>query len=161
METPDATGVLLTPRRAADFLSLSLRWLELKRYQGDGPPFVRISCRCVRYRRSAIDFRGQAVFMVLGQGSVVSYGAPHRYWGCCAPVVVGCYLSANYLGNGAPNRSRKRRLWRFIHISLAGNAFILSSTGVGVYGLLHSIWIVGCGQLVLGTSASIYCAWKS
>jgi predicted DNA-binding transcriptional regulator AlpA len=43
---------LLTPRKAADFLSLSPRWLELKRYHGDGPPFVRISSRCVRYRES-------------------------------------------------------------------------------------------------------------
>ena len=55
METPDATAVLLTPPQAADFLSLSPRWLELKRYQGDGPPFVRISSRCVRYRLTDLE----------------------------------------------------------------------------------------------------------
>lgn len=46
---------LLTPIQAADFLSLSPRWLELKRYQGDGPPFVRVSSRCIRYRLSDIE----------------------------------------------------------------------------------------------------------
>ena len=44
---------LLTPIQAADFLSLTPRWLELKRYHGDGPLFVRTSSRCVRYRESA------------------------------------------------------------------------------------------------------------
>ena len=46
---------LLTPIQAADFLSLTPRWLELKRYQGDGPPFVRVSARCIRYRLSDIE----------------------------------------------------------------------------------------------------------
>ena len=46
---------LLTPIQAADFLSLTPRWLELKRYHGDGPPFVRVSARCIRYRLSDIE----------------------------------------------------------------------------------------------------------
>lgn len=46
---------LFTPHQAADFLSLSPRWLELKRYHGGGPPFVRISARCVRYRLSDLE----------------------------------------------------------------------------------------------------------
>lgn len=43
-------GHLLTPAQAAAFLNLTPRWLELSRYNGDGPPFVRVSSRCVRYR---------------------------------------------------------------------------------------------------------------
>jgi hypothetical protein len=46
---------LLTPIQAADFLSLTPRWLELKRYHGDGPLFVRVSARCIRYRLSDIE----------------------------------------------------------------------------------------------------------
>ena len=46
---------LLTPIQAADFLSLTPRWLELKRYHGDGPPFVRVSARCIRYRLADIE----------------------------------------------------------------------------------------------------------
>ena len=46
---------LLTPPQAAKFLSLSPRWLELKRYNGDGPQFVRVSARCVRYRLSDLE----------------------------------------------------------------------------------------------------------
>lgn len=46
---------LFTPPQAAEYLSLSPRWLELKRYSGGGPPFVRISARCVRYRLSDLE----------------------------------------------------------------------------------------------------------
>ena len=51
MNLQDAPATLLTPHQAAKHLGLSPRWLELKRYRGGGPPFVRISARCVRYRR--------------------------------------------------------------------------------------------------------------
>jgi predicted DNA-binding transcriptional regulator AlpA len=43
---------LLTPVEAADLLGLTPRFLERRRYVGDGPPFIRISARCVRYRSS-------------------------------------------------------------------------------------------------------------
>ena len=43
---------LLTPAQTADRLRLTTRWLELKRYHGGGPPFVRVSSRCVRYREA-------------------------------------------------------------------------------------------------------------
>jgi hypothetical protein len=33
---------------------ISRRWLELAAHSGKGPPFIRISRRCVRYRR--VDF---------------------------------------------------------------------------------------------------------
>ena len=44
--------VLLTPKQAAKRLGLTPRFLEARRYRGDGPKFVRISPRCVRYRDS-------------------------------------------------------------------------------------------------------------
>jgi hypothetical protein len=40
---------------AADFLDLSVRSMQGYRYRGGGPYFVRLSSRCVRYRR--IDLR--------------------------------------------------------------------------------------------------------
>lgn len=46
---------LLPPKTVASMLSVSVRALEAWRYRGEGPPFIRISARCVRYRRSAIE----------------------------------------------------------------------------------------------------------
>ncbi len=46
---------LLTQREAADRLGLSPRFLEVRRYRGDGPRFVKVSSRCVRYRPEALD----------------------------------------------------------------------------------------------------------
>ena len=43
--------VLMTPREAADFLGLSTRFLEVRRYRGGGPEYIRVSARCVRYSR--------------------------------------------------------------------------------------------------------------
>jgi predicted DNA-binding transcriptional regulator AlpA len=34
---------------------LTRRWLELAAHRGEGPRFVRISRRCVRYRRSDLE----------------------------------------------------------------------------------------------------------
>lgn len=31
---------------------ITRRWLELAAHRGDGPPFIKISRRCVRYRRA-------------------------------------------------------------------------------------------------------------
>jgi predicted DNA-binding transcriptional regulator AlpA len=42
---------LLRPNEAARQLGVSLSCLEAWRYRGGGPRFVRISARCVRYRR--------------------------------------------------------------------------------------------------------------
>ena len=44
---PDA---LIDEHRAAEFLSLNHRTLQQWRLRGTGPPFIRISSRCVRYR---------------------------------------------------------------------------------------------------------------
>ena len=46
------TEDLLKPKEAAARLGLTVRFLEARRYRGDGPAFVRISPRCVRYRDS-------------------------------------------------------------------------------------------------------------
>jgi predicted DNA-binding transcriptional regulator AlpA len=45
-----AEKTLLTQQEAAERLGMSPRWMEVRRYQGGGPPFVRVSSRCVRYR---------------------------------------------------------------------------------------------------------------
>ena len=45
---PDA---LLTEQQAAALLGVTSRALQKWRSKGSGPPFVRISCRCIRYRR--------------------------------------------------------------------------------------------------------------
>ena len=43
---------LLTEKGAADFLDLTPRCLQAWRCRGGGPRFVKISSRCIRYRRS-------------------------------------------------------------------------------------------------------------
>ena len=43
---------LLTSQEAADFLGLTTRFLEMRRFKGGGPPFIRVSGRCVRYLTS-------------------------------------------------------------------------------------------------------------
>lgn len=46
---------LIPEESAADFLGLTGRAMQAKRQRGDGPNFVRLSSRCIRYRR--IDLR--------------------------------------------------------------------------------------------------------
>lgn len=48
LHDPDA---LATEREAADFLGVTARALQKWRTTGNGPLFVHISSRCVRYRR--------------------------------------------------------------------------------------------------------------
>lgn len=47
----DELDVLLTERHAADILGVSIRALQKWRLKGSGPKFVRISGRCIRYRK--------------------------------------------------------------------------------------------------------------
>ncbi len=42
---------LISETEAAEFLDLSVRSLQGFRYRGGGPRYVRISSRCIRYRR--------------------------------------------------------------------------------------------------------------
>lgn len=46
---------LMNQGEAAGYLGLSARTLENWRLKGGGPAFVRMSQRCVRYRREALD----------------------------------------------------------------------------------------------------------
>lgn len=39
----------------AEYRGITRRWLELAAHRGDGPPMVRISSRCVRYRRDEFE----------------------------------------------------------------------------------------------------------
>jgi predicted DNA-binding transcriptional regulator AlpA len=48
-------AVLIDERDAADLIGLTPRFLQERRRTGDGPPFVRISSRCIRYRPSDIE----------------------------------------------------------------------------------------------------------
>lgn len=60
---PDATGppnsggdaefwnALINEKTAAEYLGMTDRWMQAKRQHGGGPQFVRISQRCIRYRR--------------------------------------------------------------------------------------------------------------
>jgi predicted DNA-binding transcriptional regulator AlpA len=49
------TVILIDERAAAESLGLTPRTLQHWRWRGDGPPFVRISSRCVRYRKSDLE----------------------------------------------------------------------------------------------------------
>ena len=48
---PDA---LLLPSETGFLIGVKERTLEAKRLRGGGPPFIRISRRCVRYRRQDV-----------------------------------------------------------------------------------------------------------
>jgi hypothetical protein len=43
-------AVLVDERTAAAMIDLTPRFLQERRRRGNGPPFVRISARCIRYR---------------------------------------------------------------------------------------------------------------
>ena len=45
-------AALLTEADAAALLKFKPRFLQARRVSGDGPPFIRISSRAIRYRRS-------------------------------------------------------------------------------------------------------------
>ncbi len=42
---------LIPETEAADFLDLTPRSMQAMRQRGDGPPFFRLSARCVKYTR--------------------------------------------------------------------------------------------------------------
>lgn len=45
---------LLSTRDLCDWLGVSVGWCEVARHKGLGPTFVKLSPRCVRYRRSDV-----------------------------------------------------------------------------------------------------------
>ena len=50
-EFPSDPDALYREREAAEFLDFTPRALQLWRRTGDGPRFVRVSSRAIRYRR--------------------------------------------------------------------------------------------------------------
>ena len=52
---PDYWFSLINEEPAAEFVGLKVRTMQGYRYRGGGPKFIRISARCVKYRR--IDLR--------------------------------------------------------------------------------------------------------
>jgi predicted DNA-binding transcriptional regulator AlpA len=46
--------VLLTAKEAARLLKVSLSWLAKARMRGDGPPYIQISPRSIRYAETAL-----------------------------------------------------------------------------------------------------------
>ena len=52
--TSDAP-LLLCEKETAKLIGFSIRTLQKWRTQGEGPPFVRVSARAIRYRREDID----------------------------------------------------------------------------------------------------------
>ena len=54
-EGGDYWFALIDEEAAGDFLGLTARTMQSKRQKGDGPRFVRLSSRCIRYRR--VDLR--------------------------------------------------------------------------------------------------------
>ena len=53
MEIPHDTQVLLTQTEAANILRKSVSWMERSRWDGSGPPFLKIG-RHVRYPVAAL-----------------------------------------------------------------------------------------------------------
>jgi len=53
--TTRADDTLLSQKRVATMLSVTPRALEAWRVRGDGPSFIRISSRCIRYRRQDVE----------------------------------------------------------------------------------------------------------
>ena len=47
----DYWHALIDENEAADFLDLTGRTMQAMRQKGGGPPFVRISARCIKYTR--------------------------------------------------------------------------------------------------------------
>lgn len=46
---------LLTEKEAAKLLGMTPRFLQARRVRGNGPPFIRISSRAIRYRVSDLE----------------------------------------------------------------------------------------------------------
>jgi predicted DNA-binding transcriptional regulator AlpA len=53
--TPGIRSKLLSEKEAAGDLGFSIRTLQAWRVRGGGPPYVKVSARCVRYRQSDLE----------------------------------------------------------------------------------------------------------
>lgn len=55
VEPANSASRLINEDKAAKHLSVSKRTLRNWRVRGGGPPFVKISARCIRYRAADLD----------------------------------------------------------------------------------------------------------
>ena len=53
-DDPDYWYGLIDEKAAADFLDVTVRFLQGRRQRGGGPQFIRISSRCIRYTRALL-----------------------------------------------------------------------------------------------------------
>ena len=53
-DDPNFWNALINEKEAGDFLGLSDRAMQKMRQRGDGPRFIRISSRCIRYTRTLL-----------------------------------------------------------------------------------------------------------
>jgi len=53
--TAAPSRILLSEREAAELIGFTPRFLQDRRLRGDGPSFVRISARAVRYRPADLE----------------------------------------------------------------------------------------------------------
>jgi predicted DNA-binding transcriptional regulator AlpA len=51
---PEGGDRLLTPKEAAAFLRLSVSFLAKARMRGDGPPYIPVAPRAIRYLESTL-----------------------------------------------------------------------------------------------------------
>jgi predicted DNA-binding transcriptional regulator AlpA len=50
----EGLAALLTPKEAARLLKVSSSWLAKARMRGDGPPYIRMTPRSIRYTDAAL-----------------------------------------------------------------------------------------------------------
>ncbi len=55
MDGVNENSGLVSTKQAAQYLGTSERFLEIRRMKGGGPPFIRVSAKTIRYRRSDLD----------------------------------------------------------------------------------------------------------
>ena len=55
LQTSKNPNQLLSRNEIHEEFGISRRWLELAALSGEGPPYVRISARMVRYQRSVLE----------------------------------------------------------------------------------------------------------
>ena len=55
VDAPPETAELLTQGQVACLVGVSEKAMEGWRYKGGGPPYIRISSRCIRYRRADLE----------------------------------------------------------------------------------------------------------
>jgi excisionase family DNA binding protein len=46
---------VLREGQAANYLGVSRRWMQDRRIDGNGPPFIRLTARSIRYKRNDLD----------------------------------------------------------------------------------------------------------